>query len=152
MSLAYSAGADDGAIHVAWLDGRREREHLLTEILTHQSAADSNFEIYYRRREDSGSGWTREVLLSKGIDFVRIQWVDYCNMIVYSPNLSLILALPSYPSQAIPLLHCLPNTEISRNNKSGLGIKSNRLTFPWIHSNGRIFPNARFQEFTNVQT
>src|SRR5947207_9358155 len=39
----------------------------------------------------------------------------YCNMIVYSLNLSLILALPSYPSQAIPLLHCLPNTEISRN-------------------------------------
>ena len=68
---------------------------------------------------------------SKGIDFVCIQWVDYCNLIVFSilqlrPQL-LTLAMPGPPCQTIPLLHHFRHKEIRWSNESGIWINSSRL-------------------------
>jgi len=38
-------------------------------MLTDTPSLEGNWELYYRKRKDSESGWTKEMLLSKGLDF-----------------------------------------------------------------------------------
>jgi hypothetical protein len=83
-----------------------------------------------------------DLLKSKGIDFVRIQWVDYCNMIVFSVLAALILAFPGYSVEAIPLFHKFIHKEISRHNESQFGPYPNRYDIPRLHRYGRVFPDA----------
>lgn len=66
----YAAVTEADTIHLAWLDHRHERSHNLRAMLTGTSPGEGNWELYYRQRKDSDSGWTKEVFLSKGIDFV----------------------------------------------------------------------------------
>ncbi len=65
----YSAVADGNTVHVAWLDGRRERDHPIRSMLTDTPSLEGNWELYYRQRSDSDSAWSKEILLSKGLDF-----------------------------------------------------------------------------------
>ena len=65
----YAAVTEGETIHVAWLDGRRERFHNLRSMLTDTPAGEGNWELYYRSRKDSALAWTEEILLSKGLDF-----------------------------------------------------------------------------------
>lgn len=52
----------------------------------------------------------KEFLTLKGVDFVRIQWVDYCNMIVIRLVVAfLMLAFQSVSPQAVSLFHYIPN-------------------------------------------
>jgi len=57
------------AIHIAWLDHRRERDHPIRSMLTDTPSLEGNWEVYYRNRKDLDSVWTKEILLSKGLDF-----------------------------------------------------------------------------------
>jgi len=65
-----SVATSDETVHLVWLDGRHQRRHDPRSIVTGGQAWEANFEIYYRRRKDSESEWNKEMLLSKGIDYV----------------------------------------------------------------------------------
>jgi hypothetical protein len=62
--------AGGGKIHVVWLDSRHERGHNFRAIFFGGQALEQNLELYYRSRDDSESNWSKELLLSRGIDFV----------------------------------------------------------------------------------
>ena len=66
----YSAVTDGATLHLVWLDTRHERSHDLRAMLTGGQSLEENLELYYRNRDDSASDWTKEILLSKGLDFV----------------------------------------------------------------------------------
>jgi hypothetical protein len=66
----YSAVTDGETIHLIWLDARHQRHHNLRSMLTGGQNVEENLEIYYRSRNDAASEWTKEVFLSKGLDFV----------------------------------------------------------------------------------
>ena len=59
----YVAAATDDAVHVCWLDGRHEKTKLSIDPY------EKNYEVAYCRRKDSDSGWSKEILLSKGLLF-----------------------------------------------------------------------------------
>src|SRR6266540_2087887 len=66
----YSAVTSGETIHLIWLDERHERNSALRVLRSGGGPpGEANFEIYYCKRDDSGTEWTKEVLLSKGIDF-----------------------------------------------------------------------------------
>jgi len=57
----YVAVSTDDTVHVCWLDGRHEQTRLGIDPYR------KNYEVAYCRRKDSGSGWSKEILLSKGL-------------------------------------------------------------------------------------
>jgi hypothetical protein len=66
----YSAGTHGDNIHLVWLDERHENESLLRVVSSGGGDPGlGNYEVYYRKRNDLGSGWTQDVLLSKGLKF-----------------------------------------------------------------------------------
>lgn len=76
VAPTYSSGVGPPAvvaraevIHIAWPDQRHERQHPIRSMLTDTPSLEGNWEIYYRSRKDSDSAWTKEILLSKGLDF-----------------------------------------------------------------------------------
>ena len=65
----YSAVTEGDSIHLAWLDSRHERDHPIRSMLTGTPSLEHNWELFYRSRKDSAAVWTKEILLSKGLDF-----------------------------------------------------------------------------------
>jgi len=65
----FAAATEGGTVHLAWLDGRHERDHPIRSILTDTPSLEGNWELYYRHRRDSDPTWSKEILLSKGLDF-----------------------------------------------------------------------------------
>ena len=59
---AYSAATQDDTIHVCWADRRHEKRRA---DLLHPWR--ENFEIAYSHRKDSDAGWSKEIIVSKGL-------------------------------------------------------------------------------------
>lgn len=97
----YSAVTDGETIHLAWLDNRHERYHNLRAMLTDIPAGENNWELYYRSRKDSDSAWTKEILLSKGLDFAFDPHVA-----VEGENIVVVWAgYPKDEKMAVPWFH-----------------------------------------------
>ena len=74
LARAYGrsvAVASDDTVHLCWMDCRRGKMRLNPEAPYSQ-----NYEIAYCQREDSDSGWSKDIILSKGM--------SYC----YAPSIS----------------------------------------------------------------
>jgi hypothetical protein len=60
-SGSYDALGDNDTVHLCWLDSRHEKMRL------NMDPARQNYEVVYSRRRDSDAGWSKDVILSKGL-------------------------------------------------------------------------------------
>jgi len=60
----YIAVAGNDTIHVCWLDRRHEKKRFSLE-----DSRRNNFEVAYCHRKDTENGWTKDVILSKGLPY-----------------------------------------------------------------------------------
>lgn len=67
----YETAVEGDTVHICWMDSRHDRWRFSIDSLPVE-----NDDVYYCRRKDSDSSWSKNVLLSKGI--------EYC----YSPSIS----------------------------------------------------------------
>jgi hypothetical protein len=91
-----------------------------------------------------------KLLKAKEIDFVRIQWVDYCNMIVDPYLDKLTAAIPSLPTQTVSLIHQLSYPQVGWYNEGRARIDSNRYNFTRLQCNGGILSHAGSQKYSYV--